>query len=86
MGFAMQRLTITELRQRLLQVADGVLENGIPAVIEHRGKTLLLVAEIAEKPRLAALKRRKLIKGTAEHLIETKVGKWREPKITGLSR
>lgn len=70
MGFAMQKLSIIELRQRLFQVADGVLESGIPVVIEHRGKTLLLVAETADKLRLAALKRRKLIKGATEQLVE----------------
>jgi PHD/YefM family antitoxin component YafN of YafNO toxin-antitoxin module len=83
MEHAMHKLTITALRQKLFQVADEVLESGIPVAIQRRGKTLLLVAEAAGKPRLAALKRRKLIKGAAEQLVETKVGEWREPKNLG---
>lgn len=79
----MHKLTITALRQKLFQVADEVLESGIPVAIQRRGRTLLLVAEAAGKPRLAALKRRKLIKGDAANLAETKVGEWREPKNLG---
>jgi len=79
----MHKLSITALRQKLFQVADEVLESGVPVAIERRGRTLLLVAENAGKSRLAALKRRKLIKGAAEQLVDTKVGEWREPKNLG---
>ena len=79
----MQKLTITALRQNLFQVADKVLESGIPVAIERHGKTLLLVSEAAGKPRLSALKRRKLIKGDAASLANTKVGEWRELKNLG---
>ncbi|MFA7243609.1 MAG: type II toxin-antitoxin system Phd/YefM family antitoxin [Sulfuricellaceae bacterium] len=79
----MHKLSITALRQRLSQVADEVLDSGVPVAIEHRGRTLLLVAENAGKSRLAALKRRKLIKGAADRLVDAKVGGWREPKDRG---
>jgi antitoxin (DNA-binding transcriptional repressor) of toxin-antitoxin stability system len=83
MESVMQKLSITALRQKLFQVADEVLESGVPVAIERRGRTLLLVAEDAGKPRLAALKRRKLVKGDAADLATTKVGEWREPKNLG---
>lgn len=44
---------------------------------------LCQVAEKAGKPRLASLKRRKLIKGDAVDLAEMKVGEWREPNNLG---
>jgi len=79
----MHKLSITALRQKLFQVADEVLESGVPVAIERRGRTLLLVAGDAGKPRLAALKRRKLVRGDAADLATTKVGEWREPKNLG---
>lgn len=83
MAHFMNKLTLTALRSKLFQVADEVLESGVPVAIERRGKTLLLVAQDAGKPRLAALKRRKLVKGDAADLAEMKVGEWREPKNLG---
>lgn len=35
------------------------------------------------RPRLARLKRRKLIRGKAEALVEVKAGAWHEPKNLG---
>lgn len=79
----MHRLSLTALRQKLFQVADEVLESGVPVAIERRGRTLLLVAENAGKSRLSALRRRKLIRGEAADLAGTKVGEWREPQNLG---
>jgi hypothetical protein len=79
----MHKLSITTLRQKLFQVADEVLASGVPVAIERRGKVLLLVAEAAGGGRLAALKRRKLIRGDAADLADTRVGEWREPKNLG---
>lgn len=76
----MHKFSITTLRQKLFQVADEVLDSGVPVAIERRGKTLLLVAQAAGGGRLAALKRRKLIRGNAADLADAKVGEWREPK------
>lgn len=74
----MEKLTLTTLRHRLFEVADRVLETGVPVAIERRGKTLLLTPQTAGS-KLARLKRRKLVKGASESLARTKVGTWREP-------
>lgn len=73
----MEKLTLTTLRHRLFEVADRVLETGVPVTIERRGRTLLLAPQSAA-PRLARLKRRKLIKGAPESLVNVKAGKWHE--------
>lgn len=72
-------MTLTNLRQNLFQVVDKVLETGIPIAIERGGKTLLLTPQ-DEGPKLARLKRRKLIKGDAESIVDAKAGEWRESK------
>jgi hypothetical protein len=79
----MHKLSLTTLRHKLFQIADEVLESGTPVAIEHHGKTLLLMAEDTGKPRLAALKRRKLIRGNVANLADMKVGEWRKPKNQG---
>jgi len=73
----MEKFTLTTLRDRLFEVADRVLETGVPVAIERRGKTLLLAPQ-APTPRLARLKQRKLIKGAPGSLVDVKAGKWRE--------
>jgi hypothetical protein len=73
----MEKLTLTTLRHRLFEVADRVLETGVPVAIERRGKTLLLAPQVAPS-RLARLKRRRLIKGAPESLVDIKAGKWHE--------
>jgi hypothetical protein len=78
----MEKLTLTALRQRLFKVADQVLETGVPVEIERHGRKLLLAPE-AKSLRLARLKRRKLIKGPAESLVNEQVGEWRELRNLG---
>lgn len=73
----MEKLTLTTLRHRLFEVADRVLETGVPVAIERRGRTLLLAPQ-AGPSKLARLKRRKLIKGDPKSLVDVKAGKWRE--------
>lgn len=75
----MEKLTLTTLRHRLFEVADRVLETGVPVAIERRGKTLLLTPQAAGS-KLARLKRRKLVKGAPESLVKVKAGTWREPE------
>jgi len=75
----MEKLTLTTLRQKLFEVADRVLDTGIPVAIERRGRTLLLAPQRASS-KLSRLKRRKLIKGSAESLAEFKAAKWHEPQ------
>lgn len=77
----MRKLSINDLRRRLSEVADEVLDSGIPVAITHRGRTLLLLTEEAYRnSRLSALKRRKLVRKNALSLAEARVGKWHEPK------
>ncbi|MGH8192748.1 MAG: hypothetical protein ACREP2_15050 [Rhodanobacteraceae bacterium] len=56
-----ESVTLTELRQRLFQLADHVIESGEPLVIERRGVRLRLVREDAAKDqggRIARIKPR----------------------------
>ncbi len=77
----MRKLLINDLRRRLFEVADEVLDSGIPIAITHRGRTLLLLTEGAYRnSRLSALKRRKLIRKNAPSLADARVGEWRELK------
>ena len=76
----MKKLTLTALRQQIFQIADEVLETGVPAGIERNGQVLLLSPKIAATGiRHIKLKRRKLIVGDAATLHEQQVGSWREP-------
>ena len=75
----MEKLTLTTLRHRLFEVADRVLESGVPLLIERRGKTLLLSPQ-TPRSKLAQLKKRKLVNGSAETLMDVRVGTWREPR------
>ena len=50
-------ITLTELRQRLFQLADNVIESGEPLVIERRGVRLQLVREDVLNPRGGRLSR-----------------------------
>ena len=43
----MKKLTLTALRQQIFQIADEVLETGVPAVIERNGQVLLLSPKVA---------------------------------------
>ncbi|MGH8215435.1 MAG: hypothetical protein ACREPZ_07070 [Rhodanobacteraceae bacterium] len=55
-------ISITELRQRLFQLADRVIETGEPLLVERRGVRLKLVREDAIEEsggRLARLRPRK---------------------------
>lgn len=77
----MRKLSINDLRQRLFEVADQVLDSGIPIAITHRSRTLLLLPEEAYRnSRLSALKRRKLVRKDAPALEEARVVEWRELK------
>lgn len=76
----MKKLTLTALRQQIFQIADEVLETGVPAVIERNGQVLLLSPKVAATgARQLKLKRRKLVVGDVATLHEQQVGSWREP-------
>lgn len=77
----MKKLTLTTLRQQIFQIADEVLVTGIPVSIERNGRVLLLSSATSAQPsKRLRLKRRKLINGDAESLVNEKVGEWREPQ------
>ena len=75
----MEKMTLTKLRSDLFQVADRILASGESVEIERNGRTLLLTPK--EKPsRLARLKKRQLINGDVEELVELKLSTWQEPE------
>lgn len=63
------KLTASRLRADVYRVLDRVIETGVPAEVERRGKVLRIVpAEIVERlKRLPA--RRTFIKGDPEDLV-----------------
>ncbi len=74
-------MKVTTLRRQLYEVVDRVLETGVAAEVERKGKKLLIVpADQSEGrlARLARLKRRKTIVGDPSTLPEVKVGEWNE--------
>ncbi len=77
----MKKLTLTTLRQQVFQIADEVLVTGVPVSIERNGRVLLLSSATPAQPgKHLKLKRRKLINGDVESLVNEKVGEWREPQ------
>lgn len=75
----MKKLSLTALRQNLFKVADEVLKTGQPVEIERNGKTLLLMPATGGS-KLGSLKRRKLIEGDLQSLVDERVFEWHEPK------
>jgi hypothetical protein len=59
--------SLTEVRQNLFQLADQVVDTGVPVEIERRGVRLRLVRVDAPASggRLARLQRRQLVSGAA---------------------
>lgn len=59
------QLSLTELRQRLFELADQVIDSGVPLEIERRGVRLRLVRVDTEQAagRLARLQPRSLVLG-----------------------
>lgn len=74
----MSPLSVTALRQNLFKVVDQVLETGVPVEIERHGKKLLLIP-VEAISKLANLKRRHVIVGDPEGLVDLQVGEWHEP-------
>jgi hypothetical protein len=71
-------LSLTALRKRLYEVVDRVLETGVPAVAERRGRRVLIVPEERTSSKLARLKKRSSIVGDPDDLVEMKVAEWHE--------
>lgn len=75
----MEEASVTTLRQNLFRLVDKVIETGMPLVIKRKGKNLILTPE-ATTSKLSRLRRRRLVKGKPEALVNIKVGEWRELK------
>lgn len=71
-------MTVTELRSRLYEVVDQVLETGLPQTIERRGRRLQLVAYGGPQDKFANLVPHQSIVGDPDELIDLKVGVWSE--------
>lgn len=71
---------MTALRKRLFEVIDWVLATGTPAVVERKGRRVLLVPEKRIGSRLERLRKRNGIVGDPETLVEQKVGEWHEAR------
>lgn len=72
---AMEKLSITQLRQNLFNIIDRVLATGEPVEIERHGKRVLIMPEHGAG-RLSRLKKRALIEGDAATLPDEKVWEW----------
>lgn len=71
-------MSLTALRKRLYEVVDRVLATGLPAVVERRGRRVLIVADEKRSTRLGRLKRRSGIVGDPDDLVDLKVWEWHE--------
>jgi hypothetical protein len=70
-------MTATEFRKDLYRVFDRCLKTGTSARITRKGKTFLIVPP-EEKSRLAALKKRDVIKCDPDELVDIKwPGEWK---------
>ncbi|MBI4730387.1 MAG: type II toxin-antitoxin system Phd/YefM family antitoxin [Acidobacteria bacterium] len=76
----MTPLTLTALRKKLYEVVDRVLETGVPAVVERRGRRLLIIPDATVPTKLSRLKRRRGIVGDPDDLVSTHVGEWTEAR------
>ena len=62
------RVSASKLRQNIYSILDEVLESGVPAEIEWKGKLLRIVPE-GPHSKLSRLKRRDRIVGDPEDLV-----------------
>jgi len=64
----MKKLSATELRQNLYRILDEVLETGIPAVVNRKGRKILIAAEGAPG-KLDRLEHHDVLKGDPEEIV-----------------
>lgn len=76
---AMEKLTLTALRQQLFSIVDRVIETGVPVEIERRGHRLKIVLD-EPRSRLANLRPHQAIVGDPEDLVELEVDAWQEER------
>lgn len=76
-------ISLTELRQRLFQLADQVIETGEPLVVMRRGVRLQLIRDDAQAQtsgRLARLKPQRVVIGAALSPYESPA-RWNPDRI-----
>ena len=64
----MKMLSATKLRENLYAVLDQVLETGVPAIVERKGRRIRIVPDNAPS-RLERLERHDAIIGDPEELV-----------------
>jgi len=70
-------LTASKLRQDIYRILDQVIETGIPAEIERKGKIVRIVPP-EESEKLSRLSKRDLFDGDPEELVHVDwTGTWR---------
>ena len=62
------RMTASRLRENIYKVLDQVLETGIPAEIQRKGKILKIVPP-AGQSKLDNLKKHNILKGNPEDIV-----------------
>lgn len=72
------------MAKRTKPVTPSRIEDG-PAILNYTGRRIPIAqahggVAMKKASGFARLKRRKLIRGKPESLVEVKVGKWREPR------
>jgi PIN domain nuclease of toxin-antitoxin system len=78
----MEKVSLTTLRQNIFRLADKVLKTRMPIVVERKGQKLILAPETTTS-KLDRLKKRRLVKGKPELLVDVKVCEWHELKNLG---
>lgn len=73
----MKHVSVTALRQNLFKLVDEALETGVPVEIERRGRKLLLIPQDPAS-KLDRLKRRPVIQGNADDLVNLSASEWNE--------
>lgn len=77
----MKTLSATKLRESLYSVLDHVLETGVPAIVERKGRRIRIVPDSAPS-RLERLERHDAIVGDAEELVHLDwSSSWNEEKV-----
>jgi hypothetical protein len=77
----MKTLSATKLRESLYAVLDHVLETGVPAIVERKGRRIRIVPDNAPS-RIERLERHDAIVGDAEALVHLDwSSSWNEEKV-----
>lgn len=67
----MGSMTATELRRKIYNVLDEVLETGVPQQVVRKGRALLITPVEPRRRRLGDLPKRQILNGTFDELVAT---------------